>query len=432
MTMTSNASLFARREAAVPRGVGNACRIFPQRALNAEIWDVEGKRYIDFASGIAVLNVGHSHPKVKAAVAAQMEAYAHPAFQVMPYEPYIKLAERLNQLAPGDGEKKTIFLSTGAEAVENAVKIARAHTGRPGVITFTGGFHGRTLLTLAMTGKVVPYKVGFGPMPGEVYHAPYPVEYHGVTADDSLHALEYLFKSDIEPSRVAAIVIEPVLGEGGFYPAPFDFLNRLRALCDQHGIVFVADEIQGGFARTGKFFSIEHSGVVPDLMTVAKSLAGGLPLSGVVGKKEIMDAPAPGGLGGTYGGNAVACAAALAVLEIIEEEKLVARAAKIGELLRSRFKAIASKPEFTCIGSQHGLGAMSAIELVLDRQKRTPAPDLAKAVTARAAANGLVLLSCGIYGNVIRVLAPLTISDETLNEGLDILETSLREALKQS
>jgi len=379
-----------------------------------------------------VLNVGHSHPKVKAAVSAQMDAYVHPAFQVMPYEPYVELAERLNELAPGDGPKKTIFLSTGAEAVENAVKIARAHTGRPGVITFTGSFHGRTLLTLAMTGKVVPYKVGFGPMPGEVYHVPYPIEYHGVTADDSLHALEYLFKSDIEPSRVAAIVIEPVLGEGGFYVAPFDFLKRLRSLCDQHGIVLVADEIQAGFGRTGKFFGIEHSGVVPDLMTVAKSIAGGLPLSGVVGKKEIMDAPAPGGLGGTYGGNAVACAAALAVLEIIEEEKLVERAKQIGEILAKRFRSMAAQPEFACIGNTHGLGAMSAIELVLDRGKRTPAPDLAKAVTARAATNGLVLLSCGIYGNVIRVLAPLTISDQTLNEGLDLLETSIREAGKQS
>jgi len=430
--MTSNASLFARREAAVPRGVGNACRIFPQRALNAEIWDAESKRYIDFASGIAVLNVGHSHPKVKAAVAAQMEAYAHPAFQVMPYEPYIELAERLNQLAPGEGPKKTIFLSTGAEAVENAVKIARAYTGRPGVITFTGGFHGRTLLTLAMTGKVVPYKVGFGPLPGEVYHAPYPIDYHGVSADDCLRALAYLFKSDVEPSRVAAIVIEPVLGEGGFYVAPFDFLQQLRALCDQHGIMFVADEIQSGFARTGKFFAIEHSGVVPDLMTVAKSLAGGLPLSGVVGKAAIMDAPAPGGLGGTYGGNAVACAAALAVLDIIEEEHLAGRADQIGATVAKRFISMAEQAEFSCIGNVHGLGAMSAIELVLDRSTRAPAPDLAKAVTARAAANGLVLLSCGIYGNVIRVLAPLTISDQTLNEGLDILEAALREALKPS
>jgi len=350
----------------------------------------------------------------------------------MPYEPYVELAERLNQLAPGDDAKQTIFLSTGAEAVENAVKIARAYTGRPGVITFTGGFHGRTLLTLAMTGKVVPYKVGFGPMPGEIYHAPYPVEYHGVTSEDSLQALEYLFKSDIEPSRVAAIVIEPVLGEGGFYVAPFEFLKELRALCDQHSIVLVADEIQSGFARTGMFFGIEHSGVVPDLMTVAKSLAGGLPLSGVIGKREIMDAPAPGGLGGTYGGNPVACAAALAVIEIINEEKLVERAGALGNLLTNRFKTMAEKPEFTCVGNVHGLGAMSAIDLVLDRGRRTPAPDLAKAVTARALENGLVMLSCGLYGNVLRVLAPLTISDSTLKEGLDILETSLHEVLESS
>lgn len=428
--MNSNKALLARRVAAVPRGVGNAFPMFPQRALNAEIWDVEGKRHIDFASGIAVLNVGHSHPRVQAAVACQMEGYQHVGFQVTPYEPYIALAERLNKLAPGRGRKKTIFLTTGAEAIENAVKIARAHTKRSGVIAFTGGFHGRTLLAMAMTGKVVPYKAGFGPLPGEVYHVPYPVEYHGVSADDSLHALEYLFKSDIEPARVAAIVIEPVLGEGGFYVAPFEFLRRLRELCDEHGIVFVADEIQAGFARTGKMFGIEHSGVVPDLITVAKSLAGGLPLSGVIGKAGIMDAPAPGGLGGTYGGNPVACAAAHAVLDIIKDEQLIQRAGAIGRLLRRRLNAMAAKPAGKCIGDVHGLGAMTAIELVKDRKLHTPAPELARAVSQQALQNGLLLLSCGLYSNVLRILAPLTISNRTLNEGLDLLEQSIRQAAK--
>lgn len=426
----SNAELMSRRVAAVPRGVGNACAVFPDRAANAEIWDVEGRRHIDFASGIAVLNVGHVHEKVKAAVAAQLDKYWHPAFQVMPFEPYVELAERLNMLAPGDGAHKTLFLSSGAEAVENAVKIARSYTKRPGVITFTGGFHGRTLLTLAMTGKVAPYKIGFGPMPGEVFHVPYPTVYHGISTEDSLHALDFLFKSDLDPSQVAAIVIEPVLGEGGFYVAPPEFLQQLRELCDIHGIVLVADEIQAGFARTGKMFGIEHSGVVPDLITVAKSLAGGLPLSGVIGKAEIMDAPGPGGLGGTYGGNPVACAAALAVLDVIEEENLMDRARAMGEVLRARFTALAKTGEFECIGDIRGLGAMTAVELVKDRASRTPAPELTRAVTQHALQNGLVLLSCGIYGNTLRVLAPLTIPDDVLAEGLDIFETSLRQALK--
>ncbi len=428
MNKLTNSELLARRKSAVPRGVANALSIFPARAKNAEIWDVEGKRYIDFATGIGVLNVGHLHPKVQSAVEIQLQHYSHTSFQVMPYEPYVKLAEKLNQLAPGDFLKKTIFFTTGAEAVENAVKIARAHTSRSGVITFSGGFHGRTLLTLAMTGKVVPYKVGFGPMPGNVYHAPFPIEYHGVSTDDSFRALEYLFRSDIASNQVAAIVIEPVLGEGGFYPAPVDFLQRLRALCDEHGIVLVADEIQAGFARTGKMFAIEHSGIVPDLITVAKSLAGGFPLSGVIGRAEIMDAPGPGGLGGTYGGNPVACAAGLAVLDIIKEEELTTRAQQIGELIRKRFKSMAAKPELNCIGNIHGLGSMMGIELVKDRASRAPAPELAKAVTVRAAANGLVLLNCGTYGNVLRCLAPLTISDEILNEGLDLFEKSLVEA----
>jgi 4-aminobutyrate aminotransferase/(S)-3-amino-2-methylpropionate transaminase len=431
-TVSANQSLLCRRQAAVPRGVAQAFPIHPVRALNAEIWDADGKRYIDFATGIAVVNTGHLHPRVKAAVAAQMELYSHVAFQVMAYEPYIELAERLNALAPGDFPKKTILFSTGAEAVENAVKIARAATGRPAVIAFSGAFHGRTMMTLAMTGKVAPYKAGFGPLPGEVYHAPFPSGYHGVSADDSLAAIEALFKADIEPSRVAAIFIEPVQGEGGFNVASPEFLRSLRALCDTHGILLVADEVQAGFARTGKMFGIEHSGVVPDLITVAKSIAGGMPLSGVIGKASIMDAPAPGGLGGTYGGNPVACAAALAVLDVIEDENLCARATHIGEVMENRFRAMAAKREFACIGDIRGIGAMRAIELVSDRATRAPATALAKATTLRALANGLVLLTCGPNGNALRFLAPLTIPDELLHEGLDILENSLAEALNQN
>ena len=427
----SNESLLKRRQAAVPRGVGNAFPVFAQRALNSEIWDVEGRRYVDFASGIAVLNVGHSHPRVLSAVARQMEDYQHVGFQVTPYEPYIRLAERLNKLAPGTGKKKSIFFSTGAEAVENAIKIARSHTKRSGIITFSGGFHGRTLLTLAMTGKVVPYKLGFGPLPGDVFHIPYPAVYRGRKSSDSLHALEHLFKSDLDPSQVAAIVIEPVLGEGGFYVAPFDFLQSLRQFCDDHGILLVADEIQSGIGRTGKMFAMEHSGVVPDLMTVAKGLAAGLPLSGVVGKAKIMDAPVPGGLGGTYGGNPLACAAALEVLDIIKDENLLQRSTEIGQTLTRRFKAMARKPAGQCIGDIRGLGAMTAIELVTDRKLRSPAPELTSAVKQHAKENGLLLLSCGLNGNVLRILTPLTISDKTLNEGLDILETSIQQAAKK-
>jgi 4-aminobutyrate aminotransferase/(S)-3-amino-2-methylpropionate transaminase len=413
----------------VPRGISQAFPVFPVRAENAEIWDADGKRYLDFASGIAVMSVGHGHPKITAAISEQQERYGHVSFQVTAYEPYIELAERLNALAPGDFPKKSVLFSVGAEAVENAIKIARSATGRPAVITFTGAFHGRTMLALAMTGKVEPYKVGFGPLPAEVYHIPYPVEYHGVSGDDSFHALEMLFKGDVSPSQVAAIVIEPVQGEGGFNVAPYDFLKRLRALCDQHGILLVADEIQTGFARTGKMFGIEHSGVVPDLITVAKALGGGLPLSGVIGKAEIMDAPGPGGLGSTFSGNPLACAAALAVLDIIEEEKLCARSLEIGEIMESRFQAMAAKPELECIGEIRGLGAMRAIELVKDRATRTPAPELAKAVSLHAHANGVLLLSCGIYGNTLRMLTPLTISDSHLNEGLDLIEKSIIDAL---
>ena len=426
--MSANSDLHNRRNAALTKGMSTMLPVYIEKGQNAEVWDADGRRYVDFAGGIAVLNTGHLHPHVKAAVMKQLDAgFTHTCVMITPYRVAVELAEKLNALAPGPTPKKTMLVTTGAEAVENAVKIARAHTGRSAVIAFGGSFHGRTYMAMALTGKVSPYKVGFGPFPGDVYHVPYPVPYHGVTSEDSLAALDQLFKCDVEPSRVAAIIIEPVLGEGGFYAAPPEFLKALRALCDKHGIVFIADEIQTGFARTGKMFAIEHYGVEPDLMTMAKSLAGGFPLAAVVGKQQIMDAPITGGLGGTYAGSAVSCAAALAVIEVMEKEKLPARALKVGEILTQRLRKL--QAEFTCVGEVRGLGAMVAMELVRNRDAHAPDADLAKALVQRAAANGLVLLSCGLYGNVIRLLVPLTASDAIITEGMDIIEKSLREVL---
>jgi 4-aminobutyrate aminotransferase/(S)-3-amino-2-methylpropionate transaminase len=424
--MSSNADLHKRRIAAVPRGVGNSLAVYAERAQNAELWDVEGRRYVDFASGIAVVNTGHLHSHVKAAMAAQLEKITHGCFQVTPYESYIALAEALNRLAPGPTPKKTIFLSTGAEAVENALKIARYATRRSGVIAFTGGFHGRTLACIALTGKVQPYKAGFGPMLPEVFHVPYPMPYHGVTPEHSLAALENLFKADVDPQRVAAIIIEPVQGEGGFYIAPPDFLRSLRALCDRHGILLIADEIQTGFARTGRTFAIEHAGIEPDLMTVAKSIAGGVPLSAVIGKAEIMDAPVVGGLGGTFAGSPLACAAGLAVLEVIEKERLNERAEQLGVRLATRLRALQAR--MPCIGEVRQLGMMVAVELVKNRRADQPDAELTKAVVQAAGRRGLILLSCGLYSNVIRILAPLTIPEAMLDEGLTLLEQSLTEA----
>ncbi len=423
--MATNQELQSRRDASIARGLANSLPVFVARAENAEMWDVEGRRYIDFASGIAVLNTGHLHPKVRSAVARQLEAFSHTCFMVTPYEVGVELAERLNRLAPGPTPKKAIFVTTGAEAVENTIKIARAHTGRSAVIAFGGGFHGRTFMAMALTGKVAPYKAGFGPFPAEVYHVPFPVAYHGVSVQDSLDALEHVFKYDVEPARVAAIIIEPVMGEGGFYVAPAEFLKALRRLCDEHGIVLVIDEIQTGFARTGRMFAIEHAGIEPDLMTMAKSLAGGFPLAAVVGKAQIMDAPGPGGLGGTYAGSPIACAAGLAVLEAIESEGLCARAEAIGATMMSSLREL--QREIPAIGEVRGLGAMVAIELVHNRDPRSPDPDLTRALTKRAAEKGLVLLSCGLYGNVIRFLVPLTASDAIVGEGLGIVAESLRE-----
>jgi 4-aminobutyrate aminotransferase/(S)-3-amino-2-methylpropionate transaminase len=421
--MGSNSDLHRRRAAAVARGVSNSTSIYAQRAQNAELWDVEGRRYIDFASGISVLNTGHVHPRVVAAMQAQLTQLTHTCFQVTPYEGYVALSERLNALAPGSAPKKSILFTTGAEAIENALKIARYYTKRSGVIAFQGAFHGRTIATMSLTGKVAPYKTGFGAMLPEVFHVPFPCAYHGISPQQSLAAIEQLFKSDIEPTRVAAIIIEPVQGEGGFYIAPPEFLRSLRALCDTHGIVLVADEIQSGYARTGRMFAIEHAGVEPDLMTVAKSIAGGVPLSGVIGKSTIMDAPPPGGLGGTYAGSPLACAAALAVLDVIEQEQLLERARVLGAQITTRLKALQSKSP--AIGDVRGLGSMVAMELVKNRRADQPDADLTKALVQAAAARGLVILSCGVYSNVIRLLAPLTISEALLNEGLDILEAAL-------
>jgi len=423
--MTTNAGLLARRNAAVPRALGHATNAYAQRALNAEVWDVEGTRYVDFAGGIAVLNTGHCHPRVMAAAREQMERFTHTCVQVLAYEPYIELAERLNALAPFTGPARTIFFTTGAEAVENAVKIARVATGRGGIIAFSGAFHGRTIMTSALTGKTFPYKRGFGPFPPEIYHVPFPIEHHGITVADSLRALEYLFRSDIEPGRVAAIMIEPIQGEGGFYEAPVELLQALRKVCDEHGILLVSDEVQSGFGRTGKMFGIEHSGVEPDLVTVAKSLAGGFPLSGVIGRDMIMQAAEPGGLGGTYAGNPIACAAALAVLDVIEDEKLLSRADTIGARIKQRLHTIAQRNDTMPIGAIRGPGAMIGFEIFKGRGGTEPDPDATKRVTSRALQEGLILLSCGVYANVIRVLVPLTVQDDILEEGLGKLERAL-------
>lgn len=419
--MMTNEKLQQRKTKVIARGQGNMYPVYVERALNAELWDVEGNRFIDFGAGIAVCNTGHSHPKVVAAAKAQLDKFSHTCVMVNPYEVAVELAEKLTALAPGDSEKKAIFVSTGAEAVENCIKIARAHTGRRGVIAFNGAFHGRTNLTMALTGKITPYKNLFGPFPGDIFHAPYPIELHGITVKQSLKALENLFKVDIAPSDVAAIIIEPVQGEGGFYAAPTEFLQALRALCDQHGIVLIADEIQTGFGRTGKMFSFEYSGVEADLMTMAKGIAGGFPLAAVVGKSEIMDAPLPGGLGGTYGGSPVACAAALAVLDIIEDDGLVARSVQIGERFNQRLTALQAKyPQLISQVRNHG--SMIAIELMIDGDIEEPNAALTQAIIAHAAQYGLVLLACGFYGNVIRFLPALTISDDIIDEGLTQFE----------
>ena len=423
--MSLNTEWQSRKEMATARGVGVLTSVYAARAENAEIWDVEGKRYIDFAGGIGVLNTGHRHPRVMAAVADQLQKFTHTCFQVMPYAGYVELAEKLNAITPGRFAKRTSFFSTGAEAIENAIKIARAATGRSGVIAFSGAFHGRTMMAMALTGKVGPYKAGFGPFPPEVYHAPFPIELHGVSVEETLRALTTLIKADIDPQRVAAVIIEPIQGEGGFYVAPPELIRALRALCDEHGMLLIVDEIQTGFARTGKMFAIEHYGVEPDIIVTAKSLAGGFPLSAVTGREEVMNAAPPGGLGGTYAGNPVAVAAALSVLDVIRDEGLVERAGRLGEALRTLLTRL--RGEVREIADVRGLGAMIGVEFA---RPDTRAPDaaFAKRVQARALEDGLLLLTCGIHFNVIRFLMPLTIPDAVFDEALRILERSIRAA----
>jgi 4-aminobutyrate aminotransferase/(S)-3-amino-2-methylpropionate transaminase len=423
--VTTNAEWHERKLAAMAVGQGSIAPVYVERAKNAELWDVEGNRFIDFGTGIAVCNTGHTNPKVVAAVKEQVERFSHTCVMVTPYDSAVRLAENLNELAPGDSAKKTMFVTTGAEAVENTVKIARAYTGRRGVIAFNGGFHGRTMMAMGLTGKITPYKNLFGPFPGEVYHVPFPIEYHGISIGDSLAALEKLFKADVEPERVAAIIIEPVQGEGGFYPAPDEFMQALRAICDDHGIVLVADEIQTGCARTGRFFASEYSGIEPDLITIAKGIAGGYPLAAVTGKAEIMDAPLPGGLGGTFGGSPVGCSAALAVLDVIRVEGLVDRALEIGARFKKRLASLQAKFPDTIGDIRCDRGAMIAIELVENGEAAKPAAELTKSLVGAAHQNGLVLLSCGVNSNVIRFLPALTITDELIDEGLDILESCL-------
>lgn len=420
--MKTNQELHNQRQQVIAQGMGAAYPLYVEKALNAKVWDVEGNEYIDFAAGIAVNNTGHSHPRIVEAVKQQLDKFSHTCAMVTPYASFVELADKLTTVAPIE-DAKAVFLTTGAEAVENAIKIARAHTKRSGVIAFKGGFHGRTNLTMGLTGKVAPYKAGFGPFPNEIYHVPYPNAYHGISIDDSLQAIDDLFSCDIEPSRVAAIIFEPVQGEGGFYQAPPAFAQRIRALCDQHGIILIADEIQTGFARTGKLFATEYLGIEPDLMTMAKGIAGGFPLSAVVGKAAIMDAAGPGGLGGTYAGSPLGCVAGLEVLNIVEEEQLCNKALNIGEIAKARLEGL--QQDVPAIGDIRALGAMIAIEFT-DPATGKPLPDLTKAIIGQAQQAGLILLSCGVKGNVIRLLPPLTIDNETLEQGLNKLAEVLK------
>jgi 4-aminobutyrate aminotransferase len=424
MNHSKNEQLMARKAAATPRGVGVMGTFFADRADNAELWDVEGRRFIDFAGGIAVMNTGHGNPKVVAAIAEQLKRFTHTCYQVVPYESYIALAEKLNTLTPGTHAKKTALFSTGAEAIENAIKIARSYTKRSGVIAFSGAFHGRSLFAVSLTGKVQPYKAGFGPFAPEVYHAPFPC--HCASLDEVKKAVHHLFKADIEPSRVAAIVFEPVQGEGGFNVIQVEAVKWLRALCDEHGIVLIADEIQTGFGRTGKMFAMEHFGVLPDLMTIAKSLAGGLPLSAVTGRAEIMDAPAPGGLGGTYAGNPLAIAAAHAVIDVMAAERLPERGQMLGDRLKTVLESL--RAEVPQIADVRGLGAMVAVEFNQPGTD-TPDADFTKRVQTEALKRGLILLTCGVNANVVRFLFPLTVSEPVFDEAMGVLRAAMRAAL---
>jgi 4-aminobutyrate aminotransferase/(S)-3-amino-2-methylpropionate transaminase len=425
--MTTNAELQERKNKVFARGFGNIHQVYADRAENAELWDVEGKRYVDFAGGIAVTGTGHCNPRITAAVKAQLDRFSHTCAMVNPYESMVRLAERLTDLAPGDGPKKAAFVTTGAEAVENAVKIARAHTGRRGLISFNGSFHGRTMFALGLTGKIAPYKNLFGPFPGEIFHAPFPIEYHGITVEEAIAALNTILAVDIAPTDVAAIIVEPVLGEGGYYPTPVKFLQALRAICDEHGMVLIDDEIQAGFGRTGKMFCIEYADVEPDLITFAKGVAGGFPIAGVVGKAEVMDAPLLGGLGGTYAASPLGCVAALEVFDIIEEENLLERSREIGNLFGKRLREMQEKHPGVIGDIRADRGAMIAVEFVKNGDVDQPDADLTKALLGAASKKGLLLLACGVRGNVIRFVPALTISDELANEGLDLLGECLAE-----
>lgn len=430
MTTTTSSltqTLIAQRNQHIARGVGTAHPLVAARALGARLWDVEGREYIDFIGGIGVMNVGHAHPRVVEAVKSQVEQITHACFQVTMYESYIRLAETLNSVFPGGGTAKSILFTSGAEAVENSIKIARAATRRSAIISFTHSFHGRTLMGMSLTGKSRPYKQNFGPFAPDVYHAPYPYAYHGWTTERALASLHELFETEVAPDRVAAIIIEPVLGEGGFVPAPFDFLQALRTLTAQHGILLIADEIQCGFGRTGRHYAIEHSGVVPDMVVFAKSVAGGLPLSGVTGRAEVMDAPEPGGLGGTYAGNPIACSAALAVFAVMEDEKLLARADHIGQRLMSAFTHLQSR--YPIIGDVRGLGGMIGIEFVQDQETQAPAVAQVNRIVEIAREHGLLLLKAGMNGNIIRVLVPLVATDRDLDEAISIFTAACTEAL---
>jgi 4-aminobutyrate aminotransferase len=422
---TETDRILAGRERYVARGVATP-KLVVARAEGATVEDVDGRTYVDFAGGLGCQNTGHGLPPAVAAMHEQIDRYLHQCFMVGIYEPYVELCRRLAELSPCRGaEQRSLLVNSGAEAVENAVKIARAATGRPGVVAFDNAFHGRTLLTMTLTSKVA-YRKGFGPFAPEVYRAPAPYAYRGVSTDHAIAGLELLFKKEVDPASVACVVLEPVQGEGGFIPIPADFLVRLREVCDRHGILFVDDEVQSGVGRTGTVWAIEHAGIEPDLLLSGKSLGGGLPLAAVTGNAEVMDAVEPGGLGGTFGGNPVACAAGIAVLEEVATPGFRARAGEIGERLRARLEALAERlPE---IGEVRGLGPMLALELVADPETKEPAPDLALATTTGARERGLILLSCGLYGNVVRILVPLVASDEELDRGLDILEESLVDA----
>ncbi len=426
---TTNQSLKARRDEALPAGLPSKSGIYVAKAEGADLWDVDGKHFIDFIGGIGVLNVGHRHPKVVEAIKRQADLFLHTSFGIAQYEVYVDLAERLNRLVPGAAKKKTALFNSGAEAVENAVKFARRITGRPGVIAFEGAFHGRTLLATTLTGKAKPYKQGFGPLVPGVFHAPYPDEYHGVSVRGCLACLDHIFKTAIPVEEVAAIIVEPVQGEGGFNPAPTAFLQGLRKICDDNGIILIVDEIQSGMGRTGKMFAIEHSGVEPDMVCIAKSIAAGLPLSALTGKADLMDKIAAGGMGSTYGGNPVACAAALAVLEIFEEEGLLDRAVEIGERVAASWRAIQDGPGRGRIGDVRQIGAMVALECVKDGEASKPDGDLAGRMQTEAREQGVITTTAGAYAQCIRFLAPLTISDKTLDEGLARFERAARTTL---